>query len=373
MRIQKLLLGMVLTASLGFCGLAAIGSLGILLNQADTVVVATVADARAAPGLLSVDLVVQRTLKGSANAGSSIGATLSSPNVVTPGDHVGLRMNGAVVASQLTGKTGVWFLQPSSSGWLVLSMVIGDLSTEDLYIPVPPGKLPAAYAYDSSTDLKTKLLMEIGAAAQDPTTVAAISRIEAQRMLIDLGPDLRPFFNQLALSTRPASRAIGWAGQIRLETPSALRLVANSNLGTFLREAESELANAVCEYRSTDASGISALATLVGSQHSERMRGCASYALRNLHMQQTVPVLEKLLEDKSVEVRFNAVIGIAQFAMNLPIARLGGNLTDIATFKAPPSVTNEMRHHYPAQGVFTANEQEYISFWKNWLAAHPAQ
>ena len=72
-------------------------------------------------------------------------------------------MNGAVVASQLAGKTGVWFLQPSSSGWLVLSMVIGDLSTEDLYIPVPPGKLPAAYAYDSSTDLKTKLLMEIGA------------------------------------------------------------------------------------------------------------------------------------------------------------------------------------------------------------------
>ncbi|MDP8991133.1 MAG: hypothetical protein M3N41_13760 [Acidobacteriota bacterium] len=371
MRIQKLLLGIVLAASLVFCGLVAVASLGALLHQADTVVVARVENASAATGLLSVDLVVQRTLKGSANVGSSMSATLSSPNVVTPGDHVGLRMNGAVVASQLAGTTGVWFLQPSGSGWLVLSLVIGDMSTEDLYIPVPPGKLPAAYAYDSSTDLKTKLLMEIGAAAEDSTTVAAISRIEAQRMLVDLGPDLRPFFNQLASSPRAASRAIGWAGQIRLDTPSALSLVASSPLGTFPREAESELANAVCEYRSTDASGISALATLVGSRYSERMRVCAAYALRDLHMPQTVSVLEKLLEDKSVEVRYDAVIGIAQFAMNLPIARLGGNLTDVATYKAPPSVTDEMRHHYPAQGVFAVNEQEYISFWKNWLAAHP--
>jgi len=280
-------------------------------------------------------------------------------------------MNGAVVASQLAGKTGVWFLQPSGSGWLVLSLVTGDLSTEDLYIRVPPGKLPPAYAYDSSTDLKTKLLMEIGAAAQDPTTVAAISHIEGQRMLVDLGPDLRPFFNQLASSPRAASRAIGWAGQIRLDTPSALNLVASSNLGTFPPEAESELANAVCEYRGTDASGISALATLVSSQYSERMRVCAAYALRDIHVQQTVPVLEKLLEDKSAEVRYHAVLGIAQFAMSLPVARLGGNLTDVATFKAPPSVTNEMRQHYPAQGVFAANEQEYISFWKTWLAAHP--
>ena len=73
-----------LTASPAFCGVFAFYSVGGRLTQADQVVVATVRNSSSAAKTLSVELVVRRTLKGHATVGSSISATLSSPNVRVP-------------------------------------------------------------------------------------------------------------------------------------------------------------------------------------------------------------------------------------------------------------------------------------------------
>jgi hypothetical protein len=98
----------------------------------------------------------------------------------------------------------------------------GDISEDDLYLPVHSGTLPSAFAYDMSSASKTKLIQEIGAAAQDPSTKAAISRLEAMRVFSDLGSDLQPILAQLTSSPQMGMRAMGLAGQIRLGIPSRI-------------------------------------------------------------------------------------------------------------------------------------------------------
>jgi hypothetical protein len=355
-----------------FGGVAGSYSVGGLLTQADQVVVATVRTSSSSAHTLSLDLVVSRALKGTATAGSSITATLSSPNVtaLTPGV---LRMNGTVSANLLVGRTGLWFLKQSGTEWVVLPLMGGDISQDDLYLPVPSGTLPPAFAYDIGAAPKTKLIQEIGAAARNPSTGAAISHLEATRVFTDLGSDLQPILAQLASSPQMGTRAMGLAGEIRLGTPGALNAIVSSNMAMFPQDAQGQLASAVCEYRNTDAGGVGALGILLGSQYSDNMRACAAHALREIHSQQTLPLLEKLLGDSSPLIRYDAVIGIAQFAIGFPVARMEDKKAAIAGFKPGPNFTSDMYPHYPAQGLFLSNEQEYISYWKNWLAAHPAQ
>ncbi|HSR09051.1 MAG TPA: HEAT repeat domain-containing protein [Bryobacteraceae bacterium] len=249
----------------------------------------------------------------------------------------------------------------------------GDISEGDLFLPVHSGTLPPAFAYAISAASKTKLIQEIGAAAQDPTTAGAISRLEAMRVFSDLGTDVLPMFGQLTASPQMGTMAMGLAGQIRLGTPSALQAMVSSNMGTFPQDAQSELANAVCEYRNTDASGVGALGVLLGSQYSDSVRACATHALREIHSPQTLPLLENLLADSSPVIRYDAVIGIAQYAIGFPVARMENKKAAVAGFTPGPNFTSDMYPHYPAMDLFLKNEQEYISYWKTWLAAHPTQ
>jgi hypothetical protein len=265
----------LLTAPLAFffitqpaiCGLIGYMPVGRLFGQADAVVVATVRDSTAAGSTLTLDLVTTRTLKGPVDVGAAVPATLTSSNV-TDGTRMGLRMGGSISPKVLIGTTGIWFLQQSGSEWLVLPLMTGDISTEGLYLGVPSGNLSPAFAYETSAAPRTKLIQEIGAAAQDPATALAVSHLEALRVFVDLGSDLAPILSQLISSPNLATRTMGLAGEIRLGTPSALSAVVSSDLTIFTIEGKSQLANAVCEYRNTDASGITALAALVGSQYS---------------------------------------------------------------------------------------------------------
>jgi len=282
-------------------------------------------------------------------------------------------MNGLISANLMVGRTGLWFLQQSGIEWVVLPLMSGDISSDDLYLPVHFGTLPSAFAYDTSAAPKTKLIQEIGAAAQDPTTAAAMSRLEAMRVFSDLSADALPMFAHLTVSPQMGTMAMGLAGQIRLGTPSALQAMVSSNMGMFPQDAQNQLANAVCEYRNTDAGGVGALGVLLGSQYADRVRACATHALREIHSRQTLPLLEKLLDDSSPMIRYDAVIGIGQFAIGFPVARMEDKKAAIADLTPGPNFTSDMYPHYPAQGLFLSNEQEYISYWKTWLAAHPAQ
>src|SRR5665213_1779540 len=141
-------------------------------------------------------------------------------------------------------------------------------------MPVPPGDLALDFAIDESATPKAKLIQEIGAAAQDPTTAAAMSRLEAMRVFADLGPDVLPMFAHLTASPEMGTMAMGLAGQIRLGTPSALQAMVSSNMGMFPQNAQSQLANAVCEYRNTDAGGIAVSYTHLRAHETGRNLVC---------------------------------------------------------------------------------------------------
>ena len=167
-------------------------------------------------------------------------------------------------------------------------------------------------------------------------------------------------------------RATGLAGQIRFGTAGSLDEVVTSELTALPPNAEKQLANSICEYRNTDALGIAALGTLVGSKYSDSMRACSAHALREIHTKEALPHLARLLGSDSSQVRYDAVIGIAQYAMSFPIVRMEDKPATMAKFTPPANVTNEMRKHYPSQGLFAKDENTYISFWETWLVNHRA-
>lgn len=356
----------ILSAGPAFCGVVGYLPLGMVLNQADAVVVGTVASSSTAAGVLNLSLTVGRTLKGSPPPGTTILASwfsqkFSSGGVVGSEPQVGL----------LSGNNGVWFLQQSGSSWIVLPFMTGDFPAENICIPVPAGELPAAYRYESSADPQTKLLREIATAAEDPTTTDAISSLEATRVMDGLdSKQLQPVLVQLASSSRGTARATGLAGLLRQGVPTAITALTGTSLTAFPVKSQGYLASAICEYRSTEASGITALGILLASGQT---RACAAHALREIHTQQTVPLLVGLFTDSSAQIRYDSVIGVAQFAMGFPVVRAADKPAAMSTFKPGPGVTDDMSRHYPALDTFSKNEQEYISYWREWSAAHPAQ
>ncbi len=367
--LQKTLIGIVLLAGPGFCGIGGYMPLGPLLNQADSVVVGTVAGSTTGVGHLALSLTVLRVVKGSGALGSSILATWSSPSFL----YAGLNVN-SVQASPLVGKTGVWFLQQVGSGWAVLPFSTGDVRANDIYIPVPSVALPTAYAYQASADPQTKLLQEIGAAAEDPTTSVAISRLEGSRILVGLDQTgLQVLLSHLASSSQTVAKATGLAGLLRLSIPSAATTLSAIDFNLFPIEVQNNLFNAICEYRSTDSGGVNALGMLLNSRYQDSVRACATHALREIHTLQAARLLEGLFGDASARIRYDAVIGIAQFAMGFPQANRADKLAVMASFNPGPSVTHEMKQHYPSQSLFSTNEQEYLSYWKIWLSAHSGQ
>ncbi len=338
--------GFFLVSQTAFCGLAGSVGFGALLAQSDRVVIATVRNSVAAGDTLSLDLAVIRSVKGAAKPGETLPATFSHPNVLDE-PRTGLRMHGSISPNLLQGSSGLWFLQQAGTGWIVLPLMTGDIFTQGLYLPIPSEYLSSTFAYDASAAPKARLIREIGAAAQDPATAAAISRLEGMRIFVDLGPDFGPMLRQLSASTQLATRTMGIAGEIRLGTPDALTAVATSDLTTFPPDSQGQLANAVCDYRNTDATGIAALAVLFGPQYPNAMRTCAGHALREIHSRETLPALAAMLEDSSAPIRYDAVIGIAQFAMSFPSATVSGKPAVMASFNPPSNVTKEMSQHYP--------------------------
>ena len=115
------------------------------------------------------------------------------------------------------------------------------------------------------------------------------------------------------------SLMVGLAGQIKQSIPAGVTTLAAIEFGTLPVDAQNQISNAVCEYRDTDISGILALSFLLSPEFSASVNSCAAYALRPIHSREALPTLRKPLDGNSAVTRYDAVIGIAQFAMGFPI------------------------------------------------------
>jgi len=94
-----------------------------------------------------------------------------------------------------------------------------------------------------------------------------------------------------------------------------------------------------------------------------------------MHTQNTLPILAKLLDADTVDLRYEGVLGLASFANGLPMLTRT-NVTGIE-FAQPtsnsPFTTEDTLRHTPTEPAFRQDEMKYVGFWKAWWAAHQSQ
>lgn len=343
--------------------LQGIMSLSYPLGEADEVLVATVTGSVEDVSSGSVDLLVQRSLRGSVRPGSTIVASypiVSSGMVGPPRQRIDI----------FRGTTGIWFLKQSDPGWTLVSRTSNPTSLLDIYIPVPAEMPPVRYAHDAGMDVRKKLLLEIEAAATNPLTARSIANLWGRLIMDDFGKDLlTPMYARLASSSEGSARFMGVAGQLRLGNPSALTALAAMTPDKLPENWQAQLAVSLCHFRNADPAGVAGLAALLESVSNARMKTCAVYALREIHTRESLPILAKLLHSDSTDVRYNAMIGIAQYAMSFPMARVNEKPGMMATYTGENSTLHrEMTEHYPSTSLFASNQEHYLSYWKAYLA-----
>ena len=99
---------------------------------------------------------------------------------------------------------------------------------------------------------------------------------------------------------------------------------------------------------------------------------CA-HALASIHTRATLPYLAALLDDPVLDLRAEAVGGMASFANGLPV-QITADLTSMRYLQFPekaPYLTPETRANF-GMGKFTIEQDEarYLSCWRTWWAEH---
>ncbi len=304
MTFSKMLSVMAFSASLCFCGPIATIPLSALLSQAGSVVVATAIQSESTTNGLSLHLEVLRSIKGQEEQGREIQAVWPSRAPIA-----------SERAKNLLTKTGIWFLKQSDSTWNILPLVMGDIQPMDLYIRVPPGDLPAMYAYGSDAQPNVRLVKEIEAAAVNPLTSYTTART-VRDLDNGLGSALvQGVFSSFSQSSSLPVKVAGVNGQLRNSTPQAATALLSLAPDTLSVDTQNQLSREMCGYRSTDPSAIATLSIFLGAQYSPAMRFCAAHALREIHTAKTMPVLATLFNDPVSRIRYDAVIGVARYAM----------------------------------------------------------
>jgi hypothetical protein len=266
----------------------------------------------------------------------------------------------------MIGKPGIWFLKKESQAtWSIMPVLEGAIPIDISFITVPAGPL----SYDPDATPVDKLVAEIAAAAQEPSTASEAARHIGLGALNDLDPTkVRRLWDALAQSSSGPSKAIGLAQLIQAGDRAALLAVANGDVQIDPGQPNF-LAMSINQYRDSDPAAISALAKV--AQGQEPLRSAAAHALRAIHTEDTLPYLAALLDSDSAIVRYEGVAGIASFANGLPV-QTDQNYTNMAFLKPSATAefqpTDETREHFPGLDLFRENEQKYILFWKKWLA-----
>jgi hypothetical protein len=250
-------------------------------------------------------------------------------------------------------------------------------SGDAIYVTVPASALPSAFAYGPSVSTSGKLIDEMGAALEDPSTGGLASHLVSAGLMDDLGAtDTAALWSQLLSSSDARARTTGLAGQIRAGSPSALALLAATSPSSFGSDSQDALSMAICGYSKLDASGIAALGALSQTAgYADSVQFCATHALRSIHSAATLPYLAQLLDSTSLRLQYEAVAGIASFVNGFSVqttanvSNLGGLTED--PIKAAQLATPETRSNFPTIKAFNEQPAVYTAFWKVWLAAHP--
>jgi hypothetical protein len=365
---------LLLATGLAFGGLIAPRSL-LELERADLVVVGSAGgDIQAGATSGSFALRVSRVVSGdSALAGQTIPVSWASADglltggFVRAGSHVPMR------------GTGLWFLQRSSNGWLLLPVMAGGISQRDIFFPASLEPVPIAYSYAAAASPSDKIASELAAAIEaDKTHNFQLSMLNS--MLDELkSPVLEVFYRRMSASASTEHRILGLSGLIRGGSATALSSAALAasefqehplEFGTLLNSIQNE-------FRAADANSIAVLGRIASdaANPSLKFREAAAHALASIHTRETLPYLATLLDDPDATLRIEAIGGLGSFANGTPMQTTANTpslaslqLTGDGTYRTAETIANFAR----GADAIERNEAAYLTFWTGWWASNRA-
>jgi hypothetical protein len=349
------IIGLFLTSGSGYGTLISWRPLLDLEQSADLIVVATANAGSQTSDAVSFKLQVHRVLKGDAIVGGLISADWpKGANALAGG------------ASSIAG-TGLWFLQRSSSGWILLPIMQGTALFNRTFIPEPSGPILSAYSYDPTAPLSDKVASEVCAAIEG----ANGGGHELADLQFDLdklaSPVVMVLYQRMSAANSAEQKILGLSGLIRGGNTVALRsaIQATSALTNPSVEYGVLLRSIQDEYRAVDSVSVAALGqAAVNSSLRPDFRRSAAHALRAIHTIEAVPFLATLLDDPDANLQTEGVGGLASFANGLPVQTTAGvaSLSYLHSPESAPYKTTDTVANF-AMGEAAIR---YLSFWKSW-------
>ena len=358
-RLSEVAIALILIVTPQVAGASGNVAIADLMRQADVVVVADVLGGSDNGSQITMSISIRRILNGPMTQGKVVAIQWQAPNF----------RNSAPLAP---GKpTGLFFLRINGTGYTALPVISGTIMSSDLYLAIPAADLSGTYVYQDSAALADKLTAELAAAVNGlkngdfAVGAAYLDGLESLK-----SPTLITKYNGLADAASPDAKALALAGLIRNGDVAALGRVQTENDSLTKSAQFTHIVNSICwYYRNSGTQSVSVLGTIAGNpMASIALQRCAVHALRSIHTKESLPALRQMLESSDQTIRYDAIQGLAAYANNLPIQTID-NTAGMAYLKPlgdGPFATSETRANMPSLPAFRANEQKYLTFWKQW-------
>lgn len=362
------MVGLLLAASPGFGNLVGPRSLLDLAQSADLIVVGSASGTFQAGATANFSLQVSRVVKGDSKlAGSVIAVQWANGNPST------MQAGTTITAAG----SGLWFLQRSSSAWLLSPVMQGSVPLNMTFFPTSLGAVLSAYTYSPAASLSDKIASEVCSAIESANGGYNFQLYSLQYGLLDQlrSPVVALFYQRMSNSTTTQQRMLGLSGLIRGGSATALVAAAQaaSAIGGYPMENGILLLSIRDYFRAADANSIAVLgrAAVDSTNPSLAFREAAAHALAAIHTAGTLLYLATLLDDPDTNFRIEAIGGMGAFANGLPVQTAAGvpSLANLQLPASAPYKTAETIANFAmARQAIEQKEASYLSFWKAWWA-----
>ncbi len=338
------------TSQAAIAGLYGVHPLEELSEQADEIVIARVV--RSGDGVPFV-LDILESVAGSVQPGATTEVVVTEPFLT--------------VGQTMTGAHGLWFVVQDGPGWRVLPVASGDITSEDPFYRLQEGAdqslLPLESSFTGANLVLSKLSATPTYGPRDRDRLAAaIAGMDSDAVMRML--------RQASTNKDVAVREFGLAGRLdRSDPAAAIELSEEVEAG---RLGTSRLAALSMEtgYRSSNASGVSALGRIIfDPKSSQELQYAAAAALRGIHSEECLELFSRLMDASDSTLRYAGAFGMAAYANNFPI-QTSENVASLGYLSPQPgdwkTRTEETMLHVPSLEDFADDEQKYLNFWRQW-------
>lgn len=250
------------------------------------------------------------------------------------------------------------------------------------YVAISDSPFPDGFAYEPSATVQTKLIKELGAEMERVWGNNNGELDVRDRCLLKLAEDISigsmdsvsELTERFSKSNSERLRSLALSWRIRGADSTALKEIANET--KLLEMQAGEIATAISSYRGSDPLFIQGLGKLISNKSLPTgIREQAGRVLRAVHSKEAVPFLAEMLDSDLTILKYDGVMGLASFALNLPIAT-PENVTSMNWLRPQPrsesmtyAVTlEEARGYMPATDTFEKDQTRYTGYWKSWWA-----